>query len=125
MNNTFLYSKDSHFNEFRPDDYQDVVREFKRLLKPGGRLFITVPYGRYENLGWLQQFDHQKIDTVLEVFGGSASSVAYYRYFADGWQVTDADTCADCSYFDIYSRSDYEPDYVAAARSVACIEMVK
>ena len=125
MNSTFLYSKDPSFNEFRPDDYQDVVREFKRLLKPGGKLFITVPYGRYENLGWLQQFDHQKIETVLEVFGGSAISVAYYRYFADGWQLTDADVCADCSYFDIHNRSDYEPDYVAAARAVACIEMVK
>lgn len=115
MNNTFLYSKDPRFNEFRPDDYQDVIREFKRLLKPGGRLFITVPYGRYENLGRLQQFDHLKIKTVLEVFGGSASSVTYYRYFADGWQVTDADACADCSYFDIHNRPDYEADYVAAA----------
>ena len=125
MNNTFLYSKDPRFDELRPADYQDVVREFKRLLKPGGKLFITVPYGRYENLGWLQQFDHQRIRTVLEVFGGSASNVAYYKYLADGWQVVDADACADCSYFDIHHRSDYEPDYVAAARAVACIELVK
>ena len=125
MNNTFIYSKDPRFNEFRPDDYQDVVREFKRLLRPGGKLFITVPYGCYENLGWLQQFDRQRIETVLEVFGGSASSVAYYRYFADGWQVADADACANCSYFDIHNSLDYEPDYVAAARAVACIEMVK
>lgn len=77
-------------------------------------------------LAWLQQFDHQRIGTVLAVFGGSASSVAYYKYFADGWQVVDADAwCADCSYFNIHKRSDYEPDYVAAARAVACIEMVK
>ena len=62
---------------------------------------------------------------MLQVFGGSASSVAYYKYFADGWQVVDADACANCSCFDIHSRSDYEPDYVAAARAVACIEMVK
>ena len=125
MNNTFLYSKDIRFDELRPDDYQDVVKEFKRLLKPGGRLFITVPYGRYENLGWLQQFDQQKVKIAVEVFGGSSSSVAYYRYSADGWQIADADACADCSYFDIHHRPDYEPDYVAAARSVACLEMVK
>ena len=125
MNNTYLYSKDPRFNEFQPDDYLDVVREFKRLLKPGGKLFITVPYGRYENLGWLQQFDNSMIETVREVFSGSFTSVAYYKYFADGWQVTDADACADCSYFNIHNRSDYEPDYVAAARAVACIEMVK
>ena len=125
MNNTFLYSKDLRFDELRPDDYQDLIREFKRLLKPSGKLFVTVPYGRYENLGWLQQFDHQRIETVLEVFDGSASQVVYYKYLADGWQVVDADACADCSYFDIHHRSGYEPDYVAAARAVACIEMVK
>lgn len=125
MDNTFLYSKDSRFNEFRPDDYQEVVKGFRRLLKPAGRLFITVPYGRYENLGWLQQFDQQRVETVVNIFAGSASSVTYYRYFAAGWQIANADSCADCSYFDIHHRSDYESDYVAAARAVACIEMVK
>ncbi|MFC1917408.1 class I SAM-dependent methyltransferase [Chloroflexota bacterium] len=125
MDNTFLYSKDIHFNELRLDDYQGAIIEFKRLLKPGGKLFITVPFGRYENLGWLQQFDQQKIETVLEVFGGSVSSVFYYRYSADGWQIGNADECVDCSYFDVHHRPDYEPDYVAAARAVACIEMVK
>lgn len=125
MNNTFLYSKDSRFCEFRPDDYIRVIREFRRLLKDGGKLLITVPYGRYENLGWLQQFDQQKINIVLRVFGGSFAAVAYYIYSGDGWQIADADACADCSYFDIHNRSDYEPDNVAAARGIACIEMVK
>lgn len=125
MDNTLLYSKDSRFKECRTDDYQKVIREFKRLLKPGGRLFITVPYGRYQNLGWLQQFDYEMVKTVLNIFQGSSSSTAYYKYFSNGWQAVDTDACADCSYFDIHSQSDYRPDYVAAAHAVACIEMVK
>ena len=125
MNNTFLYTKDSRFSEFKPDAYLDVVREFKRLVKPGGKVLITVPYGRYENHGWLQQFDKHKIETVVQVFGGSYATVSYYIYSSDGWQIGTANACINCSYFDIHNRRDYEPDYVAAARSIACIEMMK
>jgi SAM-dependent methyltransferase len=125
MNNTYLYSDDPRFNEFRPDDYQYVIREFKRLLKHNGRLFITVPYGRKENHGWLQQFDHSDIEKIIGVFDVSTSSAVYYKYLDDGWQATDANACDDCSYFDIHKRSDYESDYIAAARCVACIEIVK
>lgn len=118
MNNTFLYSKNFRFDEFKPDEYQDVVREFKRLLKPSGRLFITVPYGCYENLGWLQQFDHQRIEAALEVFAGSASNVIYYRYFANGWQVVDADVAiidsylADIPFYKNLSNSVKVPVYM-------------
>lgn len=125
MDNTLLYSKDACFNEFRPTDYLDVIKEFRRLLKPGGGLFITVPYGRYENHGWLQQFDCKMVDAVFDAFGRSSRSVAYYKYFPDGWQIAKAEECADCSYFDIHNKSEYESDYVAAARAVACVEMVK
>jgi SAM-dependent methyltransferase len=125
MNNTMHYSKDAHFDEFKPNDYLDVVREFRRLLKPSGRLFITVPYGRHENHGWLQQFDCKMINAVFDTFEPSSRNITYYRYFPDGWQITKAEECVNCSYFDIHNKPDYESDYVAAARAVACIEMVK
>lgn len=125
MDNSFLYSKNPRLNEFKPNDYKKAIREFKRLLKPGGRLLITVPYGRHENHGWLQQFDCKMVDAVFDAFEPSSHSIAYYKYFPDGWQIAKAEECTDCSYFDIHNKSDYEPDYVAAARAVACIEMVK
>jgi predicted SAM-dependent methyltransferase len=125
MNNTILYSDNSRYNEFKPDDYRNVVKEFKRLLKPGGSLFITVPFGKYENHGWLQQFDYQMIETVIEVFGGVSDETSYYRYSNDSWEISDAETCKECSYFDFNSAGEYESDYVAAARAVACIEMIK
>ena len=125
MDNTRVYSRDIRFKQFRPDDYELAVREFQRLLKPGGRLFLTVPYGRYENHGWLQQFDRERLESILQMFGGTTRAVAFYKYFADSWQLVDADACAEGRYFDIQSRKDHEPDYVAAARAVACMELVK
>jgi SAM-dependent methyltransferase len=125
MDNTLLYSGDSRFNEKRPEDYLLAVQEFRRLLKPGGRLFITVPYGVYENHGWLQQFDRAMVERVRRVFDGSRAEVTYYRYNEDGWNVSTAEACADCRYFDIHRKSGYDPDYAAAARAVACLELVK
>ncbi len=125
MDNTRVYSRDIRFKQFRPDDYKLAVREFHRLLRPGGRLLLTVPYGRYENHGWLQQFDRERLESILQVFGGATRAVAFYKYSADGWQLVDADACAECRYFDIQAHKDHEPDYVAAARAVACMELVR
>lgn len=125
MDNTFLYTNDRRFKENYPEDYKKVIFEFRRLLKPGGRLFITVPYGRYENLGWLQQFDRSMVEQILNVFNGRHGKVSYYRYASNGWESSDAYSCSDCVYFDIHRQKEYSPDYVAAARAVACIELVK
>jgi len=125
MNNTLLYTKDRAFDEISPLDYEQVIVELKRLLKPGGRLFITVPFGCYENHGWLQQFDRAMVERVQQVFEGSSSDISYYRYNEDGWNTSTADGCANCRYFDIHRQSGYDPDYAAAARAVACLELVK
>lgn len=125
MDNTMLYSSDANFEENRPADYLQAVQEFRRLLKPDGKLLVTVPYGRYENHGWLQQFDRSMVEAVMLSFDGTKSAVTYYQYGTQGWQVSSPDECSDCTYFDIHHRMGYELDYVAAARAVACIEMIK
>jgi SAM-dependent methyltransferase len=125
MNNHFLYSKDSIYNEFEPDSSLGAVKELKRLLKSGGRLFITVPYGRYQNLGWLQQFDHKMVAKLIDTFNGSKTTETYFKYQNDQWQVTSAETCSDCRYFDVHNQPTFEADYLAAARTVACIELIK
>ncbi len=125
MNNAFLYAKHPQFNENRPNDYSSVMREFARLLRPQGRLLMTVPYGQHEDHGWWQQFDRRKIAMAIRDFGASEIHEAYYKYSEDGWQVADADDCSACRYFDIHRRREYDADYAAAARAVACIELVK
>ena len=125
MDNTRVYAADSRWREERPDDYQRAVRELRRVLKPGGQLLVTVPYGRYENHGWLQQFDRAMVERVVEVFAGAQATVEYFKYADGGWQRADADTCMDCRYFDVQSRKDDGPDYGAAARAVACMELIR
>jgi len=59
MDNTLAYTRDQRYNEVRTFDYRIVLGEFRRLLMPGGRLLLSVPYGKYQNCGWMQQFDQR------------------------------------------------------------------
>lgn len=125
MNNQFLYSDNSIFNEFETDSYIDAILELKRLLKSSGKFFITVPYGSYQNLGWLQQFDHEMVSKLIDAFNGSKTTETYFKYQNDQWQLTNAEACSDCRYFDVHNQPTFEKDYLAAARAVACIEIIK
>jgi SAM-dependent methyltransferase len=121
MDNTLVYTQDQRYKEARFWDYQDVLREFQRLLVPGGRLFLTVPYGKYQNCGWMQQFDRARLDDAIRVFDGKLEDQAFYRYTPEGWILSNVDECAECEYFDFYARSGFDPDYATAARAVACV----
>lgn len=124
MDNTFMYTSETRYRESKTDDYRLVLQEFRRLLAPDGRLFITVPYGQYQDCGWLQQFDRTLLEDAIQTFGSKLIGFAFYRYYPEGWRRADATACEDCKYFDFH-HEEYEPDYIAAARAVACVELVK
>ncbi len=125
MDNTLLYTDDDQHKESSLKDYLDVVRELKRVLKPGGKLLITVPFGKYENHGWQQQFDARMVEDVIDAFGCAWCEVEYFRYADDGWARVEQESCCNDSYFDFHSVAAFTDDMLAAARSIACIELVK
>ena len=111
----------------RPPDedlmaYRSVLVEFHRVLKPGGQLLLTVPYGKRENHGWLQQFDAASLADVVASFPGKLVCESYYRYRAGGWQTASAEECVDAAYYNVHARDSFDPDFAAAARAVACLE---
>jgi hypothetical protein len=122
MDNTQFYTGDGRFRERRERDYLAVIRELRRVLRPGGRLLLTVPFGRPQQLGWLQQFDTAMLDEVVAAFGGEQRERTFYRYNEQGWQVASAEDCADCEYHDLHRRRPAS-DGAAAARAVACLVM--
>lgn len=123
MDNTMLYAQSARFHEARPSDYREVITELKRMLRPAGTLFLTVPYGKYENHGWLQQFDANMMDDVIRLFDPAEFEAVYFKYSEKGWNRASADDCATTAYFDIHHQKTFDPDYAAAARAVACLEL--
>ncbi|MEW6183479.1 MAG: methyltransferase domain-containing protein [Bacillota bacterium] len=129
-----LYTHDEFYRERQPKDFVRAVQELRRVLKPGGVMYISVPYGAYADLGAFQQFDKNLLSLAVEAFEPyTEKSEVFYRYREDGWNTAGAEECASCKYAEWVSkpRSEWpnpvpvEPDRAAAARAVACVYFTK
>jgi SAM-dependent methyltransferase len=125
LDNTMLYTQDEAKRESDNDAYLVAVRELRRVLKPGGTLFLSMPYGRRRNHGWFQVFDAEMVDRILKTFGPEDCREFHYRYQADGWVSSDREQSSDATYFDIHTQKDYDADFAAASRAIICLELIK
>jgi len=113
--------------------FRQTISELKRVLKPGGILYITFPFGKHENHGFFQQFDTQLTDLLIKSFAPTHIAETVFRYDPDGWVLSDRDACEQCEYFDVHkskyfdpnSKIEYPSDYTAGVRAVACLELKK
>jgi len=128
------YTRNGDTNEYRPNDFLLVMKEFSRVLKPGGTLLLTVPFGVYKHYGSFQQFDYSLLMRAINAFEKTESvNHTFYRYDENGWNRATALECADCEYvewvptFSLVNANGHtrEPDMAAAARSVACVTIRK
>jgi len=125
LDNTQLYTTDARYAEGDHSGYRPALRELARVLAPGGRLLLTVPFGRAEQHGWLQQFDAAGLDEIATTFGHLPTETTIYRYDEHGWHVSDAASCADRQYYDVHAGGPPPSDCAAAARAVACMVFTK
>jgi SAM-dependent methyltransferase len=125
LDNTRLYTSDATFAQAELQDYRQVLRELKRVLVPGGQLFLTVPFGKAQNIGWMQQFDAAGIAEIVATLGSDTTQQTIYQYTSQGWILSDANQCSACEYFDVHTTPIPASDRAAAARAVACLEFTK
>lgn len=129
MDNT-LFTEDISKCEAKINDFVLALSEMRRILKPRGRLLLTVPFGKYQNWGEFQQFDKVLLDRAANAFGAVSRYERYYRYTPQGWRLANsAAECADLEYAASAVKmrwgakgtpAQLEPDGAAAARAVAC-----
>jgi len=125
LNNTLFYTADKSCNEKNPGAYLAAVGELRRILRPGGVCFISVPFGKHSVREWLQVFDGAMVDSIIETFRARSQSVTYFRYSdARGWQLSTRESAMDSVYFDPTRDSGWK-GCPMAAEAVACLELMK
>jgi SAM-dependent methyltransferase len=125
LDNTLFYTKDRNRKEHDSDSYLKAIGEFRRILKGGGVLYLTVPFGRYENHGWFQVFNAEMVDRVLQAFSPRSYSEVYFTYRSNAWTLSSRKDAKDAAYFDCHMGADHKDGYPAAAGAVACLELLK
>jgi SAM-dependent methyltransferase len=123
LNNTMLYTGNPEDMESDENGFVPAVKEFRRILKPGGTCFISVPFGKRDNLGWYQVFDLGMIEKIVETFGPSSYHVDYFGYSSNGWSGGSASSLANATVYDVHTGKGWSTDRAASSRAVACLQL--
>lgn len=106
--------------------YLDAIKEFDRVLKPGGQLLLTFPYGIYKNYGFFQQFDHEMVEQIENLLNQNGSlELSFFQYIDKGWKMSNQDKSETSVSFNPHTGEGDLGDGAAHCRAVCAIKYVK
>ncbi|MDA7754878.1 class I SAM-dependent methyltransferase [Pseudomonadales bacterium] len=125
MDNAVFHHKEGVNFESSIGDYSIAVKEFHRILAPGGTCILTVPCGKHMKGEWYQIFDSGMISSILEIFEPSSFVLEYFGYKPEGWLKCDYDDIRNADFFDVNLEKGPSLDGAAGSRGIACLKLVK
>lgn len=110
-----IYFKENNYNKSLDDDLK-VIQELVKILKKGGRLVITIPFGKKIDYGWFMQYDIKRLNRLINHSGCTVNRLEYFIYKNDGWYKAETDQLINIEY-----KSNNAP----AAAGIACLLLIK
>jgi len=132
MDNREFTGRPEHAERCARDHLRALV-ELRRVLRPGGTLLATVPFGRFQDLGTARVFDQELVDELVDAFAPATVACWYYRYSDHGWQTAPSEDCSASEYVPWIALPPerrpptfpVQPDGAVAARAVACLQLTR
>jgi SAM-dependent methyltransferase len=107
-------------------DYLLVIAELERVLRSGGLLLLTFPYGRFENHGFFQQFDNEMVRRIESYLTGRGSiEKQFFKYQERGWEFSQQTDCDLAESHNPHTGRGKKSDHAAHSRAICCLQFIK
>lgn len=107
-------------------EYLKVVEELSRVLNSGGKLLITVPYGKFENHGFFQQMDKEMISKmVVQLSNFGTTELSYIKYIDHQWVFANECDVTESTSYNPHTGIGKGDDGAAHSRAICCINFNK
>jgi len=94
--NTIYYQGPQVLN---PEGDLQAIRELGNITRRGGKIVVTVPYGKLHNYGWFLQYDQQRFDRLIHASGCHLLKKDLFLY-REGWHRTSEEALKGVLYKD-------------------------